>query len=150
MSNYLSAEMKQFNYLSSEITATYHDAAVKMGLSDSAMMVLYAICNHGEECLINDIVRLSGISKQTINSALRKLERADIVYLRNFSGRKKKVCLTENGKALAKSTVCKIIEIENEIFHSWSKDEREAYIQLTQKYLSMLKEKVASIDSSHI
>ena len=64
---------------------------------------------------MNDISRLAGISKQTFNSALRKLENEGIVYLENFSGRKKKVCLTDKGKTLAKDTVLRIIAIENDI-----------------------------------
>ena len=56
-------EMKRFNYLSSELDAAYHEAAKKFGLSDSAMWVLYIICDNGEPCPLNDICKLSGISK---------------------------------------------------------------------------------------
>lgn len=74
MENYIKAAMKRFNYLTTEIDAAYHEAALKLGLSDSAMLILYAICNSGDECPLSDIPHLSGISKQTVNSALRKLE----------------------------------------------------------------------------
>ncbi len=36
---------------------------------------------------------MSGASKQTINSALRKLETEDIVYLKSFEGERKKSAL---------------------------------------------------------
>ena len=91
MTNYIAEEMKRFNYLTTEIDAAYHEAALKLGLSDSALLILYTICNCGEACLLHDITRLSGISKQTVNSALRKLEDEGVVYLESFSGRKKKV-----------------------------------------------------------
>lgn len=142
MERLLSPEMKRFNYLLGEIDAAYHEAALKLGLSDSAMQILYAVCNHGDGCLLNDICRLSGTSKQTINSALRKLEEEGIVYLEAFRGRKKKVCLTEQGKSLAGDTVFRIIEMENEIFESWSDSEREIYLELTQRYLSSVREKI--------
>lgn len=145
MEVYMKEEMKRFNYLTAEIDAAYHEAALKLGLSDSAMQILYTICNNGEECLLNDIIHLSGISKQTVNSALRKLENEDVVYLEAFSGRKKKVCLTEKGKALVKNTVLQIIEIENEIFDSWTDTERKIYIELTQKYLFSFKEKIKEL-----
>lgn len=145
MEVYMKDEMKRFNYLTAEIDAAYHEAALKLGLSDSAMQILYTICNNGEECLLNDIIHLSGISKQTVNSALRKLENEDVVYLEAFSGRKKKVCLTEKGKALVKNTVLQIIEIENEIFDSWTETERKIYIELTQKYLFSFKEKIKEL-----
>ncbi|MGN0432659.1 MAG: MarR family winged helix-turn-helix transcriptional regulator [Lachnospiraceae bacterium] len=145
MTTHITTELKRFNYLTTEIDATYHEAALKLGLSDSAMLILYTICNYGEECLLRDITKMSGISKQTINSALRKLESDGIVYLEIFSGKKKKVCLTDSGKALVKNTVLKIIEAENEIFNSWSREERDIYIKLTQKYLSAFREKVKEL-----
>ena len=145
MSDYIGIEMKRYNYLTTEIDAAYHDAALKLGLNDSSMLILYTICNNGEECLLNDITRLSGISKQTVNSALRKLEGEDVVYLENFNGRMKKVCLTAKGKNLVKNTVLRVVKIENEIFASWSEEERKVYLELTQKYLSSFKEKIKEL-----
>ena len=106
------------------------------------MLILYTICNNGQECLLQDIIRLSGASKQTVNSALRKLEQEGIVYLEVFSGRRKKVCLTRKGKRRVKDTVLRIIEIENEIFDSWTKAEQDTYLTLTQQYLSAFREKI--------
>lgn len=139
MDTYLSEEMKHINYLTTEIDEAYHEAALKLGLSDSTMLVLYTVCNHGESCLVNDIIRLSGISKQTLNSALRKLENEDVIYLEAVGGKKKQVCLTDKGKTLVKGTVLRVIEIENAIFDSWT--ERE----LTRKYLLDFKEKVKEL-----
>lgn len=135
-------DMRKFNYLIGEIDAAYHEASQKLGLSDSAMQILYIICNHGEECQLSQICRLSGISKQTINSALRKLEAEGIVRMESLTGRRKKVCLTPQGKALASNTVSRLIDIENDIFGSWSKQERELYLRLTQRYLISIKEKI--------
>lgn len=145
MENYIKAAMKRFNYLTTEIDAAYHEAALKLGLSDSAMLILYAICNSGDECPLSDIPHLSGISKQTVNSALRKLEHEGAVYLESFSGRKKKICLTDQGKALVKDTVLRVVEIENEIFGAWTEAERKIYIELTQKYLLAFKEKIKAL-----
>ena len=138
-------DMKRFNCLTAEIEAVYHDAALRLGLSDSALMILYTVCTYGESCLLHDITRLSGVSKQTIHSALHKLADEGVVYLEPVSGRKKRVCLTETGKAFAEQTVLQVIEIENEIFGGWTKAEREMYIGLTQRYLSAFREKVKEL-----
>ncbi len=138
----IEAEMKRFDYLVNEIDAAYHEASLKLGLSDSAMLILYTICNHGEACLLSDITHLSGVSKQTVNSALRKLENENIVYSEVINGRRKKICLTDKGKGLVKDTVLRIVAIENEIFGSWTAEERRIYIELTQRYLSSFKEKI--------
>ena len=140
MEFYMNAQMKRFNLLASEIDTAYHDAALKLGMSDSTMLILYTICSFDGECLLSDIT--CGASKQTINSALRKLEADEIVYLEVFEGRKKKVYLTKKGRQLAKDTVLRIIETENEIFASWSEEEKSIYIELTQRYLAAFKKKI--------
>ncbi len=135
-------KMKRINLLTSEIEAAYHDAALKLGLTDSAMRILYIICNVGEDCLLSDITHMSGISKQTINSALRKLEADGVVYLEAVNGRQKKVCLTDKGNLLVQNTTFRLIKFENEIFDSWSEEERELYTELTDRFLTAFKEKL--------
>lgn len=138
----ISKEMKRFNHLLGEIEAAYHELSLKQGLSDSAAQILYTICNEGESCLLSEICHTSGISKQTVNSAIRKLEQEKIVYLETIDSKKKRVYLTEKGKALVSETVAHTIEIENEIYGSWAEEELESYLELTQRYLNALREKV--------
>lgn len=95
MNAYIFSMMKRYNYLLGEIEASYHEVSLKLGLSDSAMKILYAICDNGESCLLQDICRRSGLSKQTINSAVRKLEAEGMIYLEMADSKHKKVCLTE-------------------------------------------------------
>ena len=107
------------------------------------MLILYAICSGGKNYYpLCDIYNLSGVSKQTLNSALRKLESEGIVYLKLFGGKKKLIYLTEKGKDIVSNTVARLIEIENMIFNSWTKDEQNIYLELTQRYLSDFKEKI--------
>lgn len=87
-----------YAYLSAEITSLYHKAAVKMGISDTVLNILYVLCEKEGQCLQSDIFRLTGISRQTINSAIRKLEKSELVYLEQREGRNTMVCLTEKGK----------------------------------------------------
>ena len=109
MERITSEGMRRFNHLVSETDAAYHEAALKMGMSDSIMQIMYILCDKGGDCPLGEICRLSGISKQTINSALRKLEEEGIVYLEGMDGKKKRACLTEEGKRTAERTVVKLI-----------------------------------------
>ncbi|MDE6167437.1 MAG: MarR family transcriptional regulator [Acetatifactor sp.] len=145
MGEYVSAQMKRLNYLTSEIDGVYHKAALKLGLSDSEMMILYSICNEGDSCLLHDICKFSGASRQTINSGLRKLEKAGRVSLEACGGRKKRVCLTKQGRELVQNTVVRVIQAENDILNSWPEEEREAYLELTKRYLEALRNKVNAI-----
>ena len=144
MKKFVCADMNRFNSLITQTDSIYREAAFKLGLTYSAMMVLYAVLNNGGSCPISDICAF-GINKQTVNSALRKLETEDVVFLEAAGGRRKNVRLTENGMALAEKTILKIISIENEIFASWTKNERETYIELTKRYMNQLSEKVSKI-----
>lgn len=145
MTHFLSEDMKRFNYLIHETDVAYHEAALKLNLSDSTMMILYTVWNGEGECPLREVCHLSGISKQTINSALRKLESEGILYLKPSDSREKLICLTDKGKTLAQATVRQIAEIENEIFEEWSEDERRLYIELTQRYLVSFKEKTTTL-----
>ena len=145
MKAYTSKEMKRFNYLYSEINAAYHELSLKLGMSDSSMMVLYAICDNGDSCPLLEICRSSGVSKQTVNSALRKLEAEDIVYLEAAGNKHKIVCLTEKGKALARGTAQIMIGAENQVFASWPKEDVEKYLELTERFLTDFREKIDAL-----
>lgn len=136
---------RRFNYISNEINALYHEAALKMKMSDSEMLILYTIYNEGNGCLLSYIYKSSGISKQTINSAVRKLEKEEIVYLKNLDGRSKKIFLTEKGQVEMETKVLRILEMENEIFRSWTEEEQEMYVELTQRFESSFREKVKEL-----
>ena len=140
-----SKEMRRYNHLLGEIDGVYHEMSLRLGLSDSAMIVLYTICDSGGSCPLRDICRRSGISKQTVNSALRKLEAEGAVYLEAVSARSKSVCLTEAGRALAERTAGRVIRIENDIFASWPREDVERYLKLTERFLLALREKAGEL-----
>ena len=130
---------REYTYLAGEINALYHEAAVKMGVSDSVMNILYVICEKGGRCLQSEISKLTGISRQTINSAIRKMEKSEIVYLEQGQGRNTIVCLTDAGKQFAEERIYPLFEIENKIWNEWTADEQQQYLALTQKYRDALK-----------
>lgn len=63
---------------------------MRIGLADSVMRILYAIYDNGDGCLLHTICQQSGISKQTVNSAIRKLEEEGILYLVQGKARTKR------------------------------------------------------------
>lgn len=98
MMDNVSKELKRYNYLFGETGAAYHEMHLKLGMSDSAGMILYAILESGDRRLLKEICHFTGLNKQTINSAIRKLEAEGIVYLEMAGAKNKVVCLTEKGK----------------------------------------------------
>lgn len=141
MEHNFSKIMKRCNHLFGEIDAVYHEISRKLGISDSAMDILYTICDDGDSCPLQDICRRSGLSKQTVNSAIRKLESQGILYLKPANSKSKNVCLTEAGKQLARQTAMKVIKIENDIFASWTEKDIQKYLELTEAFLIGLKDR---------
>ena len=141
MSGSMGGAIRRYNHLEGEINAVYHRISLKLGLSDSAAIILYTICNSGDACPLRDICRLSGLSKQTVNSALRRLEADGAVCLEAAGPRSKTVCLTEAGKLLADRTARRIIQAENEIFAAWPQEDVETYLALPERFLSDIRKK---------
>lgn len=139
------SESRRYNRIISEIDEVYHEIAVRQGFSDSVMSILYTLSDHDGQCRLTDLIKLSGINKQTVNSALRRLEGEEIVRLEPIGGRAKRVCLTEKGIAATRDTVGKVLEMENRIYSSWPKEEWELYLRLTERYLSQLREEMKEI-----
>ena len=82
----VSEQLQYYNLLTSEIDEAYHNASLKLGLSDSAMMILYALCSRENPCPLLEIAKLTGISRQTIHSAIKKLEAQGILTLQEKAG----------------------------------------------------------------
>ena len=140
-----STEIHRINYLTSEMESFYHQASLKLGISDSVSMVLYTIYDEGDVCLLSDIYKKTGISKQTINSAIRTLEASDILYLEQHTGRAKKVVLTEKGKQFIQKTAAKIYQAEIQAFDTWSEEEIATYIRLMEKYADCFRQQIEKI-----
>ena len=126
--------MHQVNCLASDLDSLYHQAALKLGLPDSVMMVLYLLYEKDGSYPLNEIRKETNISKQTLNSAIRKLESEDIVYLKQTSGREKTVCLTEKGKNYTSCTITRLYNAECNAFQDWTEAEIRQYLYLMDKY----------------
>lgn len=134
------SSLKRYNHLVGEIEAVYHEASLKLGMSDSVSKILYTICNVGSSCLLHDICKQTGLSKQTVHSAIRNLEAKEMVTLELVGGKSKKVCLTEKGEIFAQKTARRLIDMENSILSSWPKEDVQTYLELTERFLMDLKE----------
>jgi len=145
MEKHLFDMLHRINYLTAETDALYHQAALKVGLSDSAMRVLYTIYDNGESCPLSNIYKQSGTSKQTVNSAIRKLEAEGMIRLEQQSGRSKRVFFTETGKQYADETIARIFEAETAAFSSWADTEIAEHLRLTEKYVDTFREQVEKL-----
>ncbi len=136
------SEVQEFNRLYKELDELYHDIALKLGISDSALAVLYTVCVQGDGCLQRDVCREAYISKQTVNSSVRRLEKDGFIYLEESTGRDKHICLTAMGKAFVEEKIRPILDVENGAFLEMTPEERTMFILLSRKYVKNFQRRV--------
>lgn len=141
----ISKELRHYNYLIGELEAAYHEAALRLGVSDSEMRILYALQGGEGSLLLSEVIYESALSKQTVNSALRKLEKEELLYLQKVSGRSKRVCLTEKGRDLAEASAGRLMELEDSIIGSWEPAELRLYLDLLQRYTESFRERITEL-----
>ena len=142
---YSNPELRRINHLIAELDHIYHQASLKFSLSDSTFALLYTICCEGDGLGITELVRLSGMPKQTVNSALRKMEADGLISLTGTDGKKKAVHLTEKGTKLSEESVIRVIGIENDILSGWGSEKSERYIAETKEYNRLMKEGIENL-----
>ena len=138
-------QLRRINYLASEMDSLYHLADLRLGISDSVSLVLYALYDGDGRCPLGDIYKMSGVSKQTLNSAVRALERDGILYLTPYKGRAKLIVLTEKGRAYAEKTAARLLMAELQAFDGWSEEEVAAYLHLQEKYTECFRREVEKL-----
>lgn len=141
----ISEKLRSINNLFNETAGLYHQLNASLRLSDSASDILYAVYSHDGRCPIRDLCRETGLPKQTINSALRNLEKEDILFLEIYNGHKKRAVLTKKGRQFCEETVVRIFQAEEQAFDAFSSAELEAFLRLHEKYNAALKKSIEEV-----
>ncbi len=131
-----------FLSISSEIDKAYHKAAIKLGLSDTQMYVLYFLSQ--EEYSQKQICELSGISKQTVNSAIKDMIAKG--FIAPLKGEKNEIItLTEDGEKVVEEKISRLIRAENNVISNWSDEERTSMVSLNRKFLKAFLTEIESL-----
>lgn len=146
MEHLLGKKQEELNRIFREFDDLYHSVSVNCGLSDSAFDILYCVGEMGEGCRQKDICLYFYTSKQTLHSAIRKLEQDGILELVSGKGRDKHIYLTEKGRSILEDKILPVMRAENAAFSKMSEEESEQLLNLTWKYMSFLKQNLCSKD----
>ncbi|MCI8870322.1 MAG: winged helix DNA-binding protein [Lawsonibacter sp.] len=138
MEHTLDEQLEEINRTFKMSDDLFHDLALRLGLSDSAFEILYALCLTGG-CTQRDICRMSYTPKQTIHSALRRLEREGLLSAAPAQGREVFLSLTPRGAALAEERIRPVLERERAAFALLTARERKELLRLNKKYLELLR-----------
>lgn len=120
----------------------YHKYAAHCGLSSVSFWVLYSLYESSEIYTQNTLAELWCFPKQTVNSAISSLVKKGLVSLEQISGARnsKAVKLTPVGIELCTKIITPLVNVELRALSKMSNEERELFIQLSEKQLSLLQE----------
>lgn len=133
--------IRKFNRITDEINALYHQAAKLLGFADSEMIILYMLCDYGT-ITQKDIIACTGMSKQTVSSAVNRMTENGWLKRGSEAGHKRDLIPSEKGKKILEEVIRPFMEEEQGIFDSWREEERQEYLRLHEKYRDALRVKV--------
>ena len=142
------ALFQEYLQMDHQVDEFYHTLAQALGLSDSALWVLWSLMELGEGCTQTDICRQFFLTKQTVHSSVRKLERDGLLALRPREGREVSLSLTGRGRELVRRSVLPVMEAERTAARGLTEEEWRTIIGLSRKWLSLFREAAASIPRS--
>lgn len=146
MNDQINKKWARIQKINKEVDDMYHKIALHYNLSDSAFWVIYVLYEADEPYTQKQICDTWYYNKQTINSAIKTLEKRG--YIRKVETENKlnkKIILTKAGLELAEQSVKKVIEVENKAFSKVSEKELDTIIELLQKELDLLKKEAGKI-----
>lgn len=144
--------LKIYNKIGKESDIVYHKYAKSFGLSDMAYWILYSIAESDKLFTQRDFCHDWFFAPQTVNSALKDLEKKDMIRLESVAGNKKAKWIqpTENGKKFIEKAILPLMRAERESFEALSPEECECMLSISKKYLSVLKEKIDALESEEL
>ena len=132
--------LREYNDSLKAIDDTYRAAARRFRLPECAFWILYTLRVERAPLTQSEICALQHQPKQTVHSALKRLEADGLLKLAHGG--------TEKGARLAERTVDCIAEAEAEALLGLSDGEREALFSLLQKYNRLLRARLDAPDGS--
>ncbi len=146
------AHLEKFNKIYKELDILYHNYAKSCGLSDMAYWILYSMLESDDLFTQRDFCKEWFSAPQTVNSALKDLEKKGIIFLESVPGNKKNkwIKLTEEGKAFTERVISPLIRAECESFDDLTKEECESMLGTTQKYIGVLAEKLENLKKDNL
>ena len=136
----------EYNRETKRLDDLYRCAAKQCGISECAFWILYTLRAEERQFTQAEICEFLIEPKQTVNSALKKLEAEG--YLTLSAGadqRSKRVCLAEKGERFVKAHVDRVPEAEAAALGAMTAAERDALIRLTGRYRALFAQKLNCI-----
>ena len=137
--------ISEYTQLNKECDMIYHTAAVKAGVSDCAFWILYTLTETQSKYTQSEVCDYISMPRQTVNSALKKLEADGYLTLCRDSGKMgKNIQLTEKGKNFANRYIVPVMLAEDAACNHFKTNEKEVFIKMFRSIIGHLKSEIES------
>lgn len=147
METSIKSVLATFNRTHKRMNVLYHNYARDAGISDAAFWLMYSLYEKGGPCTQTELCEAWFFTPQTINSALKTLEKQGLITL-DFapnSRKNKQFFFTETGEQLVKEKIMPLVQAEEQSFLRLNEQERKALLVITQKHIGILEEEINRI-----
>ena len=137
-------KLYEYNNVLKSIDDCYRNIAKRYGFSEAAFWTLYTLRMEPGNITQSDVCTVLYQPKQTVNSALKKLESEGYITLTPAGAHTKNISLTKSGTKLCEQTVDKVIEAECAALGNMTDEESEnmtALMKLTACFLKIRQQK---------
>ena len=141
----LRKKLYEYNNVLKSVDDCYRNIAKRHGLSEAAFWTLYTLRMEPESITQSDVCTVLYQPKQTVNSALKKLESKGYITLTPTGAHTKNIALTESGTQLCEKTVDKVIKAECDALGEMSDEDIETMTALHKMYSILLKNQINNI-----
>ena len=140
-------QLMEYNELCKETDALYRQVAERSELSDAMFWVLYAVCASKGNCSPRDVCGAWAMRKQTVHSALKKLEGQGYIALETApeDRRSKHILLTEKGERCRSTHFEPLFRAEEAAFAQMDLEHRVGLLRGCRAYLNELRPAVGHL-----
>ena len=134
--------LRDVNNIYKKNCAVYYKLASYYGLTETMFDILYFV-RENEDCTTQaQICNNLYLRKQTVNTALKKLEKEGCIYLEKSAGNRKNktIHFTEKGNELVRNTVDHVFEVERRAFERLSDEEKKGVLYYGLRHVNVLAE----------
>lgn len=137
--------ISEYTQLYKECDMLYHSVAVKAGVSDCVFWILYTLTEAQDQYTQSEICDYVSMSRQTVNSALKKMKAEGYLHLVRASGKTGKyIQLTEKGKLLSEQIIVPVMLAEDAACNHFKANEKDAFLKTFHSLIRHLKAEMES------
>lgn len=143
----MSQQLVAYNQNHKESEEIYHRYAKSVGMTDTTFWLLYSLWEHEKPYTQKELCEEWSYISQTLNSALKNLEKADLIYMKCEDGNRKnkRILFTKKGREFAGRVVKPLVEAEMRSFSCMSEEECSQFLHCMDKINVALKKEVEQL-----